>query len=164
MEGAASTSGVKKSVVKRKLDSGEDIVAALDEELGYESDCSDASWFSDLEEDSDKEQSDCGIDVDESALQVEQLVTTNPSSRKTKAPPLVSTPNLSFEEPEKFTTSTEVPHEIPTGSQEIDYFSLFVNRDFCDFVAQETNRYADQNQQQKADPKWENTTGKEIQA
>ena len=37
MEGAASTSGVKKSVVKRKLDSGEDIVAALDEELGYES-------------------------------------------------------------------------------------------------------------------------------
>ena len=50
MEGAASTSGVKKSVVKRKLDSGEDIVAALDEELGYESDSSDASWFSDLEQ------------------------------------------------------------------------------------------------------------------
>ena len=50
--------------------------------------------FSDLEEDSDKEQSDSDSEVDESALQVEQSVTTNPSSRETKAPPLVWTPNL----------------------------------------------------------------------
>ena len=122
MEGAASTSGVKKGVGKCKVGSGGDIVAALDEVLGYERDSSDASWFSDLEEDSDKEQSDCGIDVDESALQVEQPVTTNPSSRKTKAPPLVWTPNLSFEEPEKFTTSTGVLHENP---QEVRKFIIF---------------------------------------
>ena len=70
---------------------------------------------------------------------------------------------MSVEEPEKFTTSARVLHEIPTGSQEIDYFSLSVHRDFCDFVAQETIRYADKNQQQKADPKWENTNGREIQ-
>ena len=80
------------------------------------------SWVSDLKEDSEKEQIDCDSEVDESALQVEQSVTTNPSSRKTKAPPLVSIPNLSFEEPEKFTTSTGVLHEIPTGSQEINFY------------------------------------------
>ena len=73
------------------------------------------------------------------------------------------TPNLSFKELQKFVSPIDFINNLCEESTEIDYFSLLVNREFCDHIAIETNKYVIQCQSEKPDLKWEETNGIEIQ-
>ncbi|KAJ9588390.1 hypothetical protein L9F63_018232, partial [Diploptera punctata] len=49
---------------------------------------------------------------------------------------------LNFKELESFSSSTGVLHNLEVGSNEIDFFSIFIDNDFYILVSKETNKYA----------------------
>ena len=55
---------------------------------------------------------------------------------------------------------------MPIGSTELDYFQLFVEDDFFEKIAAQTNLYAKQSQEKsgKVDKKWYETTAREMKA
>lgn len=57
-------------------------------------------------------------------------------------------------------------HDLSVGSEESSYFGLFINDDFYDYVALETNKYAAYvtNKKKSKDIHWKDTTGPEIKA
>jgi len=65
---------------------------------------------------------------------------TRTSSPKT--PHLKWTNTLNFKELEKYKDLSGPKHSLPVHSSEKDFFELFVTSDFCNKVAEETNKYA----------------------
>jgi hypothetical protein len=59
----------------------------------------------------------------------------------TKTPHLKWTNTLNFKELEKYENLSGPKHSLPVGSSEKDFFELFVNNDFYNKVAEETNKY-----------------------
>ncbi|PSN45872.1 hypothetical protein C0J52_19683 [Blattella germanica] len=84
--------------------------------------------------------------VNESSVPSTSASETFPNKNRT---PLNWTSNLTFKKLEQFSSSAGVIHSLSVGSPEIDYFSLFVNPDFFDYIAAETNKYAIQCQCKK---------------
>lgn len=159
MEAIASCSSSRPVSNCRAVLKSCDLPAAIDEELANESDSSDASWMADFAQESDKEQSDCSDD------EVTIAGTQNqPSTSKKGGEPLKWTSNLNFKPLEQFSSPTGVSHNLMPGSEEKDYFSLFIDYSFCELVSNETNKYARHCQEQKSDPKWEDTFPREIEA
>jgi len=76
------------------------------------------------------------------------------------------TNTLNFKELEKYKNLLGPKHSLPVGSNEKDFFELFVTNDFCNKVAEETNKYAALSQRKVGivDNNWEDTNVEEIQA
>mgnify|MGYP002224293578 CR=1 FL=1 len=162
MDCAESSSRFRATSDKRKRIKISDLPAAIDDELDYQSDSSDASWLDLLAQNSDKEHSDS--ESDSHVVVEREVLNAGENISNRKSAPVKWIPKLSFKELENFVSPTGVNHNLCVGSSEIEYFSLFVNQDFCDHIAKETNKYAIQCQSKKADSKWEETNGIEIQA
>jgi len=76
------------------------------------------------------------------------------------------TNTLNFKKLEKYENLSGPKHSLPVGSSEKDFFELFVTNDFCNKVAEETNKYAALSQRKAwtVGNKWEDTNAEEIQA
>jgi len=89
---------------------------------------------------------------------------TRTSGPKTPHPKWTNTPN--FKELKKYENLSGPKHSLPVGSSEKDIFELFVTNDFCNKVAEDTNKYAALSQRKAGtvDNNWEDTNAEEIQA
>jgi hypothetical protein len=83
-----------------------------------------------------------------------------------KTPHLKWTNTLNFKELEKYEYLSGRKHSLPVGSSEKDFCELFVTNDFCNKVAEETNKYEALSQRKAGtvDNNWEDTHAEEIQA
>jgi hypothetical protein len=153
MEATASTSRLWARPKQSEILKSDEISAAIEEESAYESVSSDASWMGDFTEDCDKDHSGSDIGDTSAATIVQQ--------RQGKAR---WTSTLHFKYLEEFSSSAGIVHNLPVGSEEKDYFSLFIDDNFYDLIAAETNKYAAPRQTIKPNQKWEDTTAREIQA
>lgn len=70
---------------------------------------------------------------------------------------------IGFKNLDKFASPTGSFHNLPVGTDEKDYFSQFIDGNFCDFIAVESDKYGAQ-KTIKPDQKWEEMTAREIQA
>jgi hypothetical protein len=130
-----------------------DVIVVL-EEYNHESDTSVISWADEYDENSSSD-SDTEKDV---ALQ------TSRSQTKTVTGDLKWVSTLKYSQPQKFLHSVGPFHDLPPSSAEKDYLSLFLDQEFYEWVAQQTNKYASYCQKDMPDSKWEETNGREIQA
>lgn len=64
----------------------------------------------------------------------------------------------------EFTEAAGPKHDLPPGSHPINFFNLLFEDNFFQTVADETNLYATQMQQNRPDPRWEPTTCDEMRA
>jgi hypothetical protein len=73
---------------------------------------------------------------------------------------------LKFKNMERFSTLLGLPYNLPVGSGDKGYFSLFVDRSFCEVIAKETNKRAVFSHKKAEVPilNWEDTNAEEIEA
>ena len=158
MEASACSSGARPQFKVRDVLKCEDIPVVTDEELAIESDSSDASWMGELVQDSDKEQSDCDY------FQPVSITTVMQHKINTREEPVKWTSDLQFTSLHDFILPMGVFPNLESVSEEVDYFSLFIDDKFCELVSKETNKYVAYCQERKPDPKWEDTYPREIKA
>jgi hypothetical protein len=73
---------------------------------------------------------------------------------------------IHFDELEEHENLAGPNHNLPHGSSEKDFFDLYVGRDFCELVANQTNIHAEYLQRKPGttDTNWENINVDEIGA
>jgi hypothetical protein len=73
---------------------------------------------------------------------------------------------INFDKLEEHENLAGSNHNLPYGSSEKDFFDLYVSRDFCELVADQTNIHAEYLQRKSGttDADWEDTNVDEIRA
>jgi hypothetical protein len=93
-----------------------------------------------LQEDDAKEHSDSDVGDASAATIVQQR------QGKTKDLPLKWASTISFKDLDEFSSPTGSFYNLPVGTDEMDYFSLFIDVHFCDLIVAESDKYAAQRQ------------------